>query len=135
MSPMTTKYSTGDNIRTCLTPLSTKGAERVPLCSTRHLAPLYVTLMTDTNLFGIALLLSAIQRPSLSRLSKAFSKSKKTRCKSDRYSALCSMINVVNQKSRSMSEACLLTIYGGIKIVFYSIQYDHGDDFGDRGQT
>ena len=37
-------------------------------------------------------LFSAIQRPSLSTLSKAFSKSTKTRCKSERYSALCSMI-------------------------------------------
>ena len=52
MSPMTTKNSTGNNMQPCLTPLpTTKGAERVPLCSTRHLAPLYVDLMTDTNLF------------------------------------------------------------------------------------
>ena len=57
MSPMTTKTSTADNMQPCLAPLpTTKAAERVPLCSTRHLAPLYVDLMTDTNLLGIPLL-------------------------------------------------------------------------------
>ena len=39
-------------------------------------------------------------------------------------------VNVVNA-IRSSSEACLLTIYGEIKMVFYSIQYDLVDDFGD----
>ena len=63
MSPITNKNSTGDNMQPCLTPLPTiKAAERVPLCSTRHLAPLYVDLMTDTILLGIPLPLSAIQR-------------------------------------------------------------------------
>ena len=72
--------STGDNMQPCLTPLpTTEGAERVPLCSTQHLVPLYVGLMTDTHLLGISLLLSAIQRPFLSALSKTFSKSTKTR--------------------------------------------------------
>ena len=42
-------------------------------------------------------------------------------------------VNVVNAR-RSRSEACLLTIYGGIKMVCYTIQYDLGDDFGDCGQ-
>ena len=93
MSPMTTKNSTGDNMQPCLTPLpTTKGAESVPLCSTRHLEPLYFDLMTDSYLLGISLLLSAIQRPSPSTLSKAFSKFTKTRCKSELYSAICSMI-------------------------------------------
>ena len=64
MSPRTTKNSTGDNMQPCLTPLpTTKGAERVPLCSTQHLAPLYVDLMIEINLLGIPLLLSAIQSP------------------------------------------------------------------------
>ena len=120
MSPLTNKNCTGDNMQPCLTPLPTaKAVERVPLCSTRHLAPLYVDLMTDTILLGIPLLLSAIQRTSLSTLSKAFPKSTKTKCKSERYSALCSMIKRVNvfSASRSSSEACLLTIYGGIKMV------------------
>ena len=35
---------------------------------------------------------------------------------------------------RSRAEACLLTIYGEIKMVFYPIQYDLGDDLGDCGQ-
>ena len=71
MSPMTTKNSTSDNMQPCLTPLpTTKGAESLPLCSTRHLAPLYVDLMTDTILLGIPFLLSTIQ--SLCTLSKAF---------------------------------------------------------------
>ena len=90
MSSMTTKNSTDDNMQSCLTP---KGAQRIPLCSTRHLATLYVDLMTDTNLLAIPLLFSAIQKPFLCMLSKTFSKSTKTRCKSERYSALCSMIN------------------------------------------
>ena len=93
MSPMTTKNSTVDNMQPCLTPLpTTKAAERVALCRTQRLTPLYVDLMTNTNLLGFPLLLSAIQRSSLYTLSKAFSKSTKTRCKSKRYSALCSMI-------------------------------------------
>ena len=51
MSLMTTKNSAGDNMQPCLTLLpTTKVAERVPLCSTRHLAPLYADLMTDTIL-------------------------------------------------------------------------------------
>ena len=76
MSPMTTINTTGDNMLSCLFPLpTTKAAERVSLCSTRHLAPLYVDLMTDTNLLDIPFLLSAIQSPSLSTLSEAFSKS------------------------------------------------------------
>ena len=94
MSPMTAKDSTVDKMQPCLSLLpTTKGAERVPLCSTRHLAQLYVDLMTDTILLGIPFLLSAIQRTSLYTLSKAFSKSSKTKCKSERYSSLCSMIN------------------------------------------
>ena len=93
MFPMTTKNSTSDNMQPCLTAVpTTKGAERIPLCSTRQLAPLYVDLMTDTNLLGISLLLSAIQRSSPSTLSKAFSMSTKTFYKSERYSAFCSMI-------------------------------------------
>ena len=61
MFPMTTKNSTVDNMQPCQTPLPTpKDAERVPLCSTRHLAPLYVDLMTDSILLGMPLLLSAI---------------------------------------------------------------------------
>ena len=42
-------------------------------------------------------------------------------------------VNVVNA-GRSRAEACLLTIYGGTKIVFYPIQYDLVDDFEDCGQ-
>ena len=42
-------------------------------------------------------------------------------------------VNVVSA-SRSRSKACLVTIYGGIKMVFYPMQYDLGDDFGDCGQ-
>ena len=42
-------------------------------------------------------------------------------------------VSVVNARS-CRSEACLLMIYGGIKMVFYPIQYDHGDDFGDCGK-
>ena len=73
--PRTTKNSSDDNMQPCLTPLpTTNSAERIPLFSARHLAPLYVDLMADTNLLGIPLLLSAIQRPSLSTLSKAFFK-------------------------------------------------------------
>ena len=46
----------------CLTPLpTTKGAERVPLCSTRYLAPLYVNLMTDTILLGIPLSIQTVK--------------------------------------------------------------------------
>ena len=56
MSPMTTENSTADNMQPCLTPLpTTKDAERVPLCSTQLLAPLYVDLMTVTNMLGIPL--------------------------------------------------------------------------------
>ena len=48
------KNSSVDKMQPCLTALpTTKGAERVPLCSTRHLAPSYVDLMTDTILLGI----------------------------------------------------------------------------------
>ena len=86
--------------------------------------------MTDTILLGIALVLSAIQRTALSTLSKAFSKSTKTRCKSELYSAVCSMINA----RRSSSEACMLKIYGGIKMVFYPVQYELGDHFADCEQ-
>ena len=132
MSPMTTKNCTGDNMQPSLTPLrTTKGAERVPLCSTRHLA-LYV----DTILLGIPLLLSAIQRTSLSTLSKSFSKSTKTKCKSERYSALCSMINRSSVLMWSTQEdpGLKLKIYGGIKMVFYPIQYPLGDHYGDCGQ-
>ena len=54
MSPRTTKNRTGDNMQTCVTPLpTTKGVERIPLCSTLHLAPLYVDFMTGTYLIGI----------------------------------------------------------------------------------
>ena len=133
MSPMTTKNSTGDNMQHCLTTLpTTKGAEREPLCSTRHLAPLYVYLMTETILLDIPLLLGAIQRPSLSMLSKAFAKSTKT--KPERYSTLCSMIirSVLIWSTQEVPN--LFTIFGGMKMVFYPIQYDLGDDFGDCGQ-
>ena len=42
-------------------------------------------------------------------------------------------VNVVNSR-RYRPEACLPTNYGGIKLVFYLIKYEHGDDFGDCGQ-
>ena len=42
-------------------------------------------------------------------------------------------VNVVNALTHR-SEAGLLTIYVEIKMVFYPIQYDLGDDFGDCGQ-
>ena len=51
---------------------TTKGAERVPLCRTRYLAPIYVDLMTDTILFDILLLLSAIQSPVYPRCQRPF---------------------------------------------------------------
>ena len=94
MFPLTTKNSTGGNMQPCLTPLpTTKGAERVGLCSTRHLAPSYVDLMIDTNLLGILLLLSAIQRLSLSTLPKAFSKSTKNANRNGIQHSVFSMIN------------------------------------------
>ena len=92
--------------------------------------------MTETNFLGIPLILSAIQRPSLHTLSKTFSKSTKPKCKSHLSTLLDDYpqnFDVVNAK-RARSEACQLTIYDGIKMLFYSIQYDLGDDFGDCGQ-
>ena len=85
----------------------------------------YVDLMTDTNLLGIPLLLSAIQRPSLSTLPKAFSKPTKNQMQIGTvFSTLLDdypqLVNVVNAR-RSRSEACLLMIYAGIKMVFYPI--------------
>ena len=42
-------------------------------------------------------------------------------------------VKVVNAR-RSRSEACVLMIFAGIKIVFYPIQYDLEYGFGDCGQ-
>ena len=112
MSAMTAKNSTADNMQPCLTPLpTTKGAERVPLCSTQHLAPLYVDLMTDTILLGIPLLLSAIQRISLSILSKAFSKSTKNQLQIGTiFSTLLDdyphLVNVTTQEDPGLKPAC-----------------------------
>ena len=54
MFPITTKTSTGDNMQPCLNPRpTTKGAERVPLCSTRHLAPLYFDLICYVSFFSV----------------------------------------------------------------------------------
>ena len=114
---MTTKNSTVENMQLCLTPLPTrKGAERVPLYSTRHLAPLYVDLMTDTIFLGIPL-----QRP-FPRCQRPFQSLQTSDANRTVFSTFPDdypqRVNVVNAR-RSRSEACLLTIYGGIKIVFY----------------
>ena len=91
--------------------------------------------MTDTILLGIPLLLSGID-PAVKGPFKVYKK----KCKSELYSALDyplddypQRVNVFNAR-RSRSEACLLTIYGGIKMVFYPIQYVLGDDLGDCRQ-
>ena len=106
---MTTKKSTGDNMQPCLTPLpTTKGAERVSLCSTRHLTPLYVDLMTDTNFLGIPLLLSANQRHSLSPLSKEFLKSTRTNANRNGIQHFARWLSAVCQcGQRKMIQLCL----------------------------
>ena len=113
-------------MQSCLTPLpTTKSAERVPLCSTRHLEPLCVELMVDTNLLGMVFPLFSVQSRGL--LYPCCQRPTKTRCKSERW------VNMVNT-SRSSSAACLITIYDGIKMVFYPVQYDLEDEFGACGQ-
>ena len=84
------------------------------------MALLFVDLMTDTILLVIPLLLSAIQRPGplYPGCQRPFQSLQNPN--TDRNDI---HVNVVNAR-RSRSEASLLTIYCGIKMLFYPIQYD-----------
>ena len=120
MTPMTTKNSTGDNMQPCLTPLpTTKDAERVPLCSTLHLAPLYVDLVTDTIFPFSQCHLEALSIHANHAVKGLFKVYKNQMQIGTVFSTLLDDYrhhdHVVNAR-RSSSEACLLTIYGGIKM-------------------
>ena len=120
MLPITTKNSTGDNMQPCRIPLpTTKGAQRTPFCSTRHLAPLYVDLMPDSNLLDIPILLSAIiQKHAVKDHFKIYKNQMQiVTVFSTLRDYYPQRINVVNAR-RSRPVACLLTIYGGIKRSF-----------------
>ena len=90
--------------------------------------------MTDTNLLDFPLLLTAIQRPSLSTPQRPFQSLQKPAANRNGIQHLLDdysqRVNVINAR-RYRSEACLLTLYGGM--FFYSIQYDLEDAFGDCG--
>ena len=110
MSRITTKNSTGDNMQPCLPALpTTKSAERVPLYSIQHLAT-FVRYSPSSQCHPEAISIHAI-------------KVYKTQMQIDPvFSSLLddAHVNVIHAR-KPRSEFCLLTIYAGIKMVFYPI--------------